>query len=317
MFQRICSWSLTSLCAYIVGTGCGIQKENTPSFWPHSCHCFLQHVVTTRSLPETLWSSPEKTIRPDFKLMISLKLEFDPGSSPMVRHNWISLEPVCMLWPGKQIKQISTIHVWSCELHGPFQGCKQWVSNHVDPWNNIARNTKPWEATRVDYFSFVFTHDSAPAKNRRQTSTQVRGARNPVRSVNVIPEGWGVGAARDPSRRGCEGDGCVVGLGKRLSELGRENAKNIGAPKARNGAHTIFFFIVFFPPWSALRRTSTKGGTIRLASLGLLVCVVTRRFAGPLWFPSGDALLFSRCGPTHWLCKEVECCVRSLLRGDD
>ena len=54
MLQRICSWSLTSLCAYILGTGCEIQKENTPCFWPHSCHCFLQHVVTTRSLPETL-----------------------------------------------------------------------------------------------------------------------------------------------------------------------------------------------------------------------------------------------------------------------
>ena len=84
----------------------------------------------------------------------------------------------------------------------------------------------------------------------------------------------GVGGRREISHGGGEGDGCVVGLGKRLSELGRGNA-----------AHTIFFFLApFFPPWSALRRTTTKGGAIRPASLGLRVCVVTRRFAGPLWF---------------------------------
>lgn len=66
----------------------------------------------------------------------------------------------------------------------------------------------------------------------------------------------GVWGRREIPHGGGEGDGCVVGFGKRLSELGRENAKNIRAPRARNGAHTIFFSLApFFPPWSALRRT--------------------------------------------------------------
>lgn len=89
----------------------------------------------------------------------------------------------------------------------------------------------------------------------------------------------GVWGRREIPHGGGEGDGCVVGFGKRLSELGRENAKNIRAPRARNGAHTIFFSLApFFPPWSALMKD------IRPASLRLLVCVEARRFAGPLWF---------------------------------
>jgi len=129
MFQRICSWSLTSVCAYILGTGCEIQKKHAvllatllPLFF---YNMLSQHV----RCPKLCNLRRKKTIWPDFKLLISLKLELDRGSSPMVRHNWISLEPACMLWPGKQIKQISTIHVWSCELHGPFQSCKQCIQS--------------------------------------------------------------------------------------------------------------------------------------------------------------------------------------------
>lgn len=146
MFQRICSWSLTSVCAYILGTGCEIQKKHAvllatllPLFF---YNMLSQHV----RCPKLCNLRRKKTIWPDFKLLISLKLELDRGSSPMVRHNWISLEPAQPFMSGAanytdRFKVANNVsRVWNR------------VSNHVGPWNNIARKTKLWEAARVDYF---------------------------------------------------------------------------------------------------------------------------------------------------------------------
>lgn len=95
-----------------------------PLFFTTCCHnTFVARNCVLFAGKTTTW--------PDVKLLISIKLVLDSGSSPMVRNNWISLEPVCMLCPGKQIKEIPTFHVGSRELH--FVAIKYTKHNWLRP----------------------------------------------------------------------------------------------------------------------------------------------------------------------------------------
>ena len=94
----------------------------------------------------------------------------------------MSLEPVCMLWPGKQIKIISTIHVWSCELHGPFQTCKpciQSMKSSLKPCGSVEQYRKKdktvGSSTRWLFLgSYLPMNNNPPVANEKNKDDEER-----------------------------------------------------------------------------------------------------------------------------------------------